>query len=225
MSGDDTFHARLDQAIREALRFMTPDLDLRGGMSMVKPAGILSPILPAAPAVSPIGDMLAVADKLMWAGRFTVPPPPPSITLDELRTVMRDLAKYEPYKVVMSTAHLDAVREIAAPAPQPWEAGYVMQYFALPVEIDENATIPRLVPLLRKPKRSDVTTQLLLEHVAQFGPWAWERLCQLFPAKVVLAAIRREVDRKRLDYGVAERRPFLTGTGGRWLREHSKDQA
>jgi hypothetical protein len=80
-----------------------------------------------------------------------------------------------------------------------------------------------------KPKRSDVTTRLVLEHVAEFSIYAWERLCERFPAKVVLSAIEREVDRRRLDYGVATRRPWLTDTGRRWLTkasdQHRNDHA
>jgi hypothetical protein len=54
---------------------------------------------------------------------------------------------------------------------------------------------------------------LLLDVVAVRGVYAWEHLCENFPAKVVLAAIDREVCRGNLNYGVAMRRPFLTSKG------------
>lgn len=62
-------------------------------------------------------------------------------------------------------------------------------------------------------KRSDLTTGMILRAVDQYGVHAWERLTDRYPPKVVLAAIQREVDADRLDYGVALHRPFLTPAG------------
>lgn len=133
---------------------------------------------------------------------------------------------FEPQKIVMSSAHLAAVKEAIPAAPaQPTFGLGMSQLLATPVKVDDTVRWPRLEPLHRKLKRSDVTTRILLDHVAEHRGWAWEALCRLFPPKVVLAAIMREVDNRRLDYGVAARRPFLTAAGERWLRDNPKDPA
>jgi hypothetical protein len=62
-------------------------------------------------------------------------------------------------------------------------------------------------------KRSDLDSQLILGAVAYWGVHAWERPVEKYPPKLVLAAIEREVNAGRLNYGVAMRRPFLTDQG------------
>jgi hypothetical protein len=66
---------------------------------------------------------------------------------------------------------------------------------------------------VRKVKRSDLTTSVVLNAVRRFGASAYEVLSSeagyRFPPKVVIAAFQREVKAGRLDYGVSIARPFL----------------
>ena len=60
-------------------------------------------------------------------------------------------------------------------------------------------------------KRSDLTTQAVLEAVRDGG--AWDALTSRYPEKVVLAALVREDRAGRIDYGTTITRPWLTGKG------------
>lgn len=62
-------------------------------------------------------------------------------------------------------------------------------------------------------KRADLTTPMILAAVHAHGVDAWEVLTADYPPKLILAALQREVDAGRLDYGVALHRPFLTDKG------------
>lgn len=69
-------------------------------------------------------------------------------------------------------------------------------------------------------KRTHVDTWAVLAAVRDHEFAAFRELVAAFPAKVVLAAFRRETGRGRLEYGVAEHRPWLTSRGRAWLTEH-----
>jgi hypothetical protein len=62
-------------------------------------------------------------------------------------------------------------------------------------------------------KRSDLSTERLLRAVATYRTSAWGVLTDVFPPKVVLAAIEREVRAGRLEYGVWAGWPWLTPKG------------
>jgi hypothetical protein len=150
------------------------------------------------------------------------PPPPPPATIRETLARFRDLPRAEPMKIVMSSKHLDAVRladAVREVMSSPPAFGNLAQIFALPIKIDETVSVPRLEPLHRRWKRSDVTTRMLLQHIKEHDTYAWEHLCRRFPAKVVLAAYNRDLDRGLLNFGVALRRAFLTDKGKNWLRD------
>lgn len=84
-----------------------------------------------------------------------------------------------------------------------------------------------------KPKRSDVPTREVLEAVDECrdmlaiavdlglprSPYPPDILCPLFGChpKVAWAAVEREVDRGRLEYGTTIARPWLTDEGRAWL--------
>lgn len=58
-------------------------------------------------------------------------------------------------------------------------------------------------------KRSDLTTDEVMNAIRQHNRQAWERLTDIYPEKVVLAAFEREVDAGRLEYGVSLKRPWI----------------
>lgn len=68
-------------------------------------------------------------------------------------------------------------------------------------------------------KRADLTTEAVIRAVFLYGFDAYEELCQLYPEKVVLAAFKRDTDRRYLTYGVVLYRPFLTDRGKSKLAE------
>lgn len=70
----------------------------------------------------------------------------------------------------------------------------------------------------RRAKRSDVRTGLLLAAVYRYGMDAFEKLCAIWPRKVVLAAIERDTRRGLLSWGVCPQRPFLTEQGETYLK-------
>ncbi|MFI6634261.1 hypothetical protein ACIBI7_35730 [Nonomuraea fuscirosea] len=53
----------------------------------------------------------------------------------------------------------------------------------------------------------------MLGAVAEHGMGAWGVLAGRFPGKVVVAALRPEIERRRLEFGVAEHLPWLTDRG------------
>ena len=60
-------------------------------------------------------------------------------------------------------------------------------------------------------KRSDLTTEVVLTAIREHGMKAWDILTETYPPKVVLAAFRRDTDRRLLECGVAEERPWIIG--------------
>lgn len=66
-------------------------------------------------------------------------------------------------------------------------------------------------------KRSDLTTQDVLEAVRDHFPSAYAHLTERFPKKVVIAAFERETRKGLLDFGTTIARPFLTAEGRRAL--------
>lgn len=64
-----------------------------------------------------------------------------------------------------------------------------------------------------RPKRSDLTTDALLAVVRQHGFHAFESLASAYPAKLVQAAIERDIRAGYLEYGVSLTRPWLTPQG------------
>ncbi|MGW0486217.1 hypothetical protein [Nonomuraea sp. NPDC003214] len=69
-------------------------------------------------------------------------------------------------------------------------------------------------------KRAQLDTWMVLAAVRDHEFGAFGELVTVFPMKVVLAAFRREIGRGRLEYGVAEQRPWLTSRGRAWLEMH-----
>ncbi|MFG2412289.1 hypothetical protein [Streptomyces goshikiensis] len=76
-----------------------------------------------------------------------------------------------------------------------------------------------------RPKRADLSTGEVLRAVAARKFQAFEYLVQKYPAKVVQAAMRRDIQRGLLDYGVSEIRPWLTPLGVHWEAELSASTA
>jgi hypothetical protein len=72
---------------------------------------------------------------------------------------------------------------------------------------------------VKRPKRSDLSSRLLLSTFDYWGTSAWYRLTERFPPKLALAAIERDVSRGLLDYGVSPRMAFLTDAGRALLGE------
>ncbi|MFE3577861.1 hypothetical protein [Streptomyces vinaceus] len=62
-------------------------------------------------------------------------------------------------------------------------------------------------------KRADLPTEVVLHAVAEHEFHAFEHLAAQHPAKVVQAAMRRDIRRGLLEYGVSEIRPWLTPLG------------
>ena len=62
-------------------------------------------------------------------------------------------------------------------------------------------------------KRSDLSTDELLETVDRYRTAAWGRLTDKYPPKLVLAAIDRDTRRALLDWGVSPVYPWLTEKG------------
>jgi hypothetical protein len=69
-------------------------------------------------------------------------------------------------------------------------------------------------------KRAQLDTRTVLAAVAEHDGGVYGELATVFPSKVVLAAFRRETDRRRLEFGVAEHLPWLTDKGRSWLSRH-----
>lgn len=67
-------------------------------------------------------------------------------------------------------------------------------------------------------QRKDLDTLTVLEAVKAHGVEAIDYLREHFPENVIIAAYRR--DGRYLDYGVSERRQWLTPEGERYIREH-----
>lgn len=58
-------------------------------------------------------------------------------------------------------------------------------------------------------KRSDLTTQKVVETIDRWRFRAWEYLCLQYPPKIVYAAFLRDVRKGVLDYGVCVERPWI----------------
>jgi len=91
--------------------------------------------------------------------------------------------------------------------------------------MENRVTLCRTPP--PRPRRSDITTRALLQCITDRRnlregvsfidslkiPTAWDVLCEVYPDKVVAAALFRENDRDLLNYGVNVTHSFLTAEG------------
>jgi hypothetical protein len=76
------------------------------------------------------------------------------------------------------------------------------------------------VPGTQRFKRSDITPLMLCAAIAEHGTGALDVLHRTYPAKVLVAAVYRDVTRGYITYGVTCWRPFLDHRGRALLIEH-----
>lgn len=67
-------------------------------------------------------------------------------------------------------------------------------------------------------KRADLPTADVLRHVAEYPAGvAYDRLCERYPAKIVLAAIDRDTRAGLINWGVSPAYPWLEQAGAERL--------
>ena len=62
-------------------------------------------------------------------------------------------------------------------------------------------------------RRADVSTEMIFAAIEEHGLSAFGFLTKTYPPKVVLAALRRDIDRGWLEYGVSEVHCWITPDG------------